>query len=99
MKYVRERIGILLIYSRGGAHVDHGISLEFLAHMEYVPYTYSNKVLEYYIDKWYSKEKHLASYQYVMEPVKGRSMWPKTKIPPLLPPEVKKAPGRPKICR
>ena len=32
-----------------------------------------------------------------MELAKGRSMQPKTQMPPLLPPEVKKVPGRPKF--
>ena len=60
---------------------------------------HSKKVLEDYIDPWYSKDKYLASYQYSMEPAKGRSMWPKTNMPPLLPPEVNKVAGRLKICR
>ena len=34
-----------------------------------------------------------------MEPAKGRSMWPKINMPPLLPPEVNKVAGRPKLCR
>ena len=60
---------------------------------------HSQKVLENYIDHWYSKEKYLASYHFSLQPVKGRNMWPKTKIPPLLPPEVKRISGRPKVCR
>ena len=34
-----------------------------------------------------------------MQPVKGRNMWPRTKIPPLLPPKFIRSAGRPKISR
>ena len=60
---------------------------------------HSEKVLEDYVDKWYSKEKYLAAYRICLQPVKGRNMWPKTNIPPMLPPKVNRSAGRPKISR
>ncbi|XP_050211777.1 uncharacterized protein LOC126661938 [Mercurialis annua] len=51
------------------------------------------------IDPWYSKEKYLASYAYVMQPVKGKAMWPRTGKEPLIPPVAYKSAGRPKRAR
>ena len=34
-----------------------------------------------------------------MGPTKGRSIWPKTNMPPMLPSQVNKVTERPRICR
>ncbi|XP_050236339.1 uncharacterized protein LOC126686344 [Mercurialis annua] len=47
----------------------------------------------------YSKETYLASYSFVMQPLKGKQMWPRTGREPLIPPQVLKSAGRPKIAR
>ncbi|XP_070673423.1 uncharacterized protein [Malus domestica] len=55
--------------------------------------------LEEYLDEVYTKETYLRAYDYMIFPVKGNNMWPKSTNTPLLPPLVKKQSGRPKRVR
>lgn len=54
---------------------------------------------EAYVDKYYHKETYLKAYEPMIHPIKGSNMWPKCNQEPLLPPLVKKQPGRPKKAR
>lgn len=49
----------------------------------------------HYVSEWYKKETYLKAYQFPVNPVKGRSLWPISEDGPMLPPMVKKMPGRP----
>ncbi|KAL4367700.1 hypothetical protein GQ457_05G026960 [Hibiscus cannabinus] len=44
---------------------------------------------ETYISEWYSKDKYLASYNHILQPVRGKKFWSKG-LSPILPPKVKK---------
>ncbi|KAK8660202.1 hypothetical protein V6N13_051136 [Hibiscus sabdariffa] len=57
-----------------------------------------NKRPEDYVSNWYSKEKYLAAYNHVLQPVRGKIFWPKTSDP-IQPPLVRTLPGRPKKKR
>ncbi|KAL4284915.1 hypothetical protein GQ457_16G025650 [Hibiscus cannabinus] len=57
-----------------------------------------NKRPEDYVSNWYSKEKYLAAYNHVLQPVRGKIFWPKTSGP-IQPPLVRTLPGRPKKKR
>ncbi|KAK8716524.1 hypothetical protein V6N13_043831 [Hibiscus sabdariffa] len=54
-----------------------------------------NKRHEDYVSNWYNKEKYLAAYNHVLQPVRGKKFWPKTSDP-IQPPLVRTLPGRPK---
>ncbi|KAK9945307.1 hypothetical protein M0R45_010828 [Rubus argutus] len=54
---------------------------------------------EAYVDKYYHKETYLKAYEPMIHPIKGSNMWPNCNQEPLLPPLVKKQPGRPKKTR
>ncbi|KAL4342120.1 hypothetical protein GQ457_08G026870 [Hibiscus cannabinus] len=59
---------------------------------------HDSKSLENYVSEWYKKEKYMATYKHVLQPVRGKKFWPKG-LPPILPPTVKVQPGRPKKKR
>ncbi|KAK8640328.1 hypothetical protein V6N13_008084 [Hibiscus sabdariffa] len=52
-----------------------------------------------YISNWYTKEIYDASYSHVLQPVRGKILWPKMKDDPIGPPQFKVMPGRPKKKR
>ncbi|KAH7834888.1 hypothetical protein Vadar_020699 [Vaccinium darrowii] len=52
-----------------------------------------------YVDDWYSVDTYLKTYDNLMGPINGREMWPSPDNVELLPPDVKKRPGRPKKAR
>lgn len=52
-----------------------------------------------YVSKWFSKETYLKSYDNVLQPVLGMSMWPESDYPTIQPPMITKKPGRPKKQR
>ncbi|KAM2845960.1 hypothetical protein COP1_028340 [Malus domestica] len=54
---------------------------------------------EDYVDEVYHKATYLKAYEPMIHPLKGCNMWPKCNMDPLLPPLVKKQPGRPKKAR
>ncbi|KAL7163535.1 hypothetical protein ACSBR2_039610 [Camellia fascicularis] len=54
---------------------------------------------EDYVAHWYKKETYLASYEPMIYPINDSEMWPKSVLPRLLPPKVKKQPGRPRKLR
>ena len=60
---------------------------------------HSKKELQSYVHPWYSKEKYITAYTFYIQPFVGKDMWPKTNMPPILPPDVHKVPGRPKKSR
>ncbi|KAK8549131.1 hypothetical protein V6N12_062029 [Hibiscus sabdariffa] len=59
---------------------------------------HDSKKPETYISEWYSKDKYLASYNHILQPVRGKKFWSKG-LSPILPPKVKVLPGRPKKNR
>lgn len=48
-----------------------------------------------YVAHWFSKDTYSKAYQFVINPVKGRTFWPTNKEGPMLPSLVKRMPGRP----
>ncbi|KAL4291477.1 hypothetical protein GQ457_14G016360 [Hibiscus cannabinus] len=59
---------------------------------------HDSKSPEDYVSEWYKKEKYMATYKHVLQPVRRKKFWPKG-LPPILPPTVKVQPGRPKKKR
>ncbi|KAL4296155.1 hypothetical protein GQ457_12G015250 [Hibiscus cannabinus] len=59
---------------------------------------HDSKSPEDYASEWYNKEKYMATYKHVLQPVRGEKFWPKG-LPSILPPTVKVQPGRPKNKR
>ncbi|KAL4335326.1 hypothetical protein GQ457_07G003320 [Hibiscus cannabinus] len=59
---------------------------------------HDSKSPEDYVSEWYKKEKYMATYKHILQPVRGKKFWPKG-LPPILPPTVKVQPGRPKKKR
>ncbi|XP_060190001.1 uncharacterized protein LOC132619031 isoform X2 [Lycium barbarum] len=53
----------------------------------------------HYVAHWYTKDAYLKTYNSFIQPVTNMAMWPKSTNPPVLPPEIKKLPGRPRKCR
>nr|GEW85361.1 hypothetical protein CTI12_AA204890 [Tanacetum cinerariifolium] len=51
------------------------------------------------VSAWYSKKMWQNAYSYFIKPVGGSSMWPQTPEEPLLPPVLRKMPGRPRKLR
>ncbi|OIT21567.1 hypothetical protein A4A49_35776 [Nicotiana attenuata] len=54
---------------------------------------------QFRIAHWYSNETYMKTYSYFLQPVLGMNMWPESKNPPVIPPTVKKMPGRPNKVR
>ncbi|XP_050220496.1 uncharacterized protein LOC126670720 [Mercurialis annua] len=54
---------------------------------------------EHYVSPWYSKNTYMKSYANVMQPVRGRKLWPQSNSPAILPPITTKKLGRPKNLR
>ncbi|XP_039133310.1 uncharacterized protein LOC120270379 [Dioscorea cayenensis subsp. rotundata] len=52
-----------------------------------------------YIAHWFKKETYLKAYQFPVNPLRGRAFWVTSEEGPLLPPIVKKMPGRPATKR
>ncbi|OIT08090.1 hypothetical protein A4A49_05828 [Nicotiana attenuata] len=52
-----------------------------------------------YISHWYSNATYMKTYSYFLQPVLGMNMWPELQNPTVIPPHVKKIPGRPKNVR
>ncbi|KAK8548850.1 hypothetical protein V6N13_054381 [Hibiscus sabdariffa] len=52
-----------------------------------------------YISNWYTKEIYDASYNHVLQPVRGKIFWSKMNDDPIGPPQFKVMPGRPKKKR
>ncbi|KAK9044270.1 hypothetical protein V6N11_072583 [Hibiscus sabdariffa] len=59
---------------------------------------HDSKKSETYISEWYSKDKYLASYNHILQPVRGKKFWSKG-LSPIQPSKVKVLPGRPKKNR
>ncbi|PWA66859.1 hypothetical protein CTI12_AA112880 [Artemisia annua] len=51
------------------------------------------------VHEWYSQERWFQAYQFLIRPVYGSTMWKRTRDPPLLPPLMRRMPGRPKKKR
>lgn len=49
-----------------------------------------------YLNEYYKREVYLKAYEHMLHPVKGPMFWPKRNVEQILPPHVKKVPGRPK---
>ncbi|CAN1324471.1 hypothetical protein LINPERPRIM_LOCUS33109 [Linum perenne] len=54
---------------------------------------------EKYISKWYTVQKYWATYDNVMTPLDGHELWPPSQYAPVLPPHIRKMPGRPRKNR
>ncbi|CAN1140273.1 hypothetical protein LINPERPRIM_LOCUS24738 [Linum perenne] len=54
---------------------------------------------ERYISDWYSIQKYWNTYDSVMLPIDGHTLWVQSQYAPVLPPMVRKMPGRPKKKR
>lgn len=52
-----------------------------------------------YVAKWYFKDTYMKTYRPYLEPMNGENMWPISTIEPVLPPERRRLPGRPKKQR
>ncbi|WOL10627.1 hypothetical protein Cni_G19386 [Canna indica] len=52
-----------------------------------------------YVDKYYKREAYIKTYEFLLQPLTGKDTWPEVEGPPVLPPHVKKMPGRPKKKR
>ncbi|XVF74327.1 hypothetical protein PTKIN_Ptkin13bG0101500 [Pterospermum kingtungense] len=48
-----------------------------------------------YLSEYFCKEMYKKAYMHMLNPVKGQMFWPKSNDGPLLPPLVKRMPGRP----
>ena len=51
------------------------------------------------VHEWYSQERWFQAYQFSIRPVYGSIMWKRTRDPLLLPPLIRRMPGRPKKKR
>ena len=51
------------------------------------------------VHEWYSQERWFQAYQFSIRPVYGSTMWKRTRDPILLPPLIRRMPGRPKKKR
>lgn len=65
-----------------------------ISEMYYLGYT-----PEDYVASWYSKETYMRVYSYLMETMDGNESWPQSAKPNLLPPDVEKMTGRPKLYK
>ncbi|XP_038707254.1 uncharacterized protein LOC120002562 [Tripterygium wilfordii] len=54
---------------------------------------------EDYINLWYKTPIYLRAYQVPLEPIRGENMWPKSELDVVVPPKLRKMPGRPKKKR
>ncbi|WOL08360.1 hypothetical protein Cni_G17113 [Canna indica] len=54
---------------------------------------------EKYVSEYYKREVYLKAYANLLEPLREKEAWSNVDGPPLLPPKVKKIPGRPKKVR
>lgn len=52
-----------------------------------------------FLHRYYTVERYIQAYQYGIQPLNGKSMWPITDGEPIKPPPYKKMPGRPKKMR
>ncbi|PQP97007.1 uncharacterized protein Pyn_12464 [Prunus yedoensis var. nudiflora] len=52
-----------------------------------------------YVHDYYKKEAFMKAYKPMVHPMPSQDLWPKTNVPPLLPPKFHKQPGRPKKSR
>lgn len=59
----------------------------------------ADKNPENFVSHWYLKDTYLKAYQYSLQPLRGKSVWNKGRAAPILPPPVRKMPGRPKKAR
>ncbi|KAL4378422.1 hypothetical protein GQ457_02G034530 [Hibiscus cannabinus] len=60
---------------------------------------HESKEPQTFISEWYTKERYLASYKHVLQPIRGKNFWPKREDDPIGPPKLKVKPGRPKKKR
>lgn len=60
---------------------------------------HDDKEPEDYMKSWYRKDTYLNSYNFSIQPMRGKKLWPPTKNEPLKPPEEKKMLNRPKRNR
>jgi hypothetical protein len=51
------------------------------------------------VDDYYHNSTYMQSYQFSLQPVRGEKMWPNTGMSEVLPPIVRRMPGRPKKLR
>ncbi|XP_050207476.1 uncharacterized protein LOC126656894 [Mercurialis annua] len=54
---------------------------------------------EDYVHDWYKVGKYKEAYQYMLQPVRGKIMWPESGLDPLEPPLYRRMPSRPKRAR
>ncbi|WOK98455.1 hypothetical protein Cni_G07167 [Canna indica] len=54
---------------------------------------------ENYVDNYFKIETYLKTYEVLLQPLTGKDTWPQVEGPHILPPPVKKMPGRPKKKR
>lgn len=54
---------------------------------------------EDYVAHWYRKQTFLDTYNNIILPSNGPKLWPQVDTPPILPPYMRRAPGRPKKAR
>lgn len=56
--------------------------------------------VEDYVSSWYHQDIYRLAYGYALQPIPDKKDWPKSMTEdPILPPLVRKMPGRPKVCR
>ncbi|XP_057415441.1 uncharacterized protein LOC130710255 [Lotus japonicus] len=60
---------------------------------------YNNHIPENYVDISYKRFTFLNTYSHIILPNNGPKLWPDVEAPPLNPPYVRRAPGRPKKQR
>jgi len=48
-----------------------------------------------FISFWYKKETYVEVYNSVIYPVNGEQVWERTEMPDVVPPPIKKMPGKP----
>ncbi|GAA0176659.1 hypothetical protein LIER_29579 [Lithospermum erythrorhizon] len=52
-----------------------------------------------FVHKYFTPDNFLAGYSHYLKPLRGNVFWPKTSYTPILPPDMRVLPGRPKKCR
>nr|KAJ0228405.1 hypothetical protein LSAT_V11C100042760 [Lactuca sativa] len=51
----------------------------------------------HYLSTWFSKDKFIAAYTKIIDPMNGNKMWPKTPYEKPLPPKERRMPSKPTI--
>ncbi|WOL16917.1 hypothetical protein Cni_G25705 [Canna indica] len=60
---------------------------------------HSCSYVDQYVHEYYKRKTYMKSYELCIEPLTGKDTWPDVGDTPILPPHIKKMPGRPKKKR